>query len=459
MNDKRLSAEMVIKSPEIQDWLSQFEETDRSTAQSLLLQLKFISRDTYARWVLSELEKLTSLEKVGVFAVRKFNEGESVWDDSKIGQKSSKSQGSEDLVLSIISQAKKLYPDVFFDHPSINEIRSNRIHHIVLLDDSIGSGKRVSGYLKNMVTNKSFISWISGGFVTIHIVSYARTIQAEKVISKDFPGNNHKRRVRQLSDKLIFDSFVRYDGEKLQHRWGDDFEKIVALCNHEKNIPKARRRGYGNVMANMIFYHSVPNNIPGMLYCGQNKGWTPLFPGRVLPDWCQKLIDGYSAGSDSLSDYTKKQIFFLLIQLKRGLRTVTSLSRSIDSDDKICKYLLGIMIESGLLTPNHKITESGFDFLHDQQLVKHRLPYNFSLYIPKSWCTGQKEIQPSESIVETQGLQTDPIEDNSVGGEGGLSSLERTDAMAPPSPIVDMTTWTSWPRGRHLDHDPSGFKG
>lgn len=405
MHEKYLSAEMISNMSEIQDWLSQFKENDRSTAESLLLRLKFISRDIYAEWLLSKLEELTSLKKVGVFAVRKLNDGESVWDENNTGQKSSCSQGSEDLVLSIISQAKKLHPDIYFDHPSIYDIRARRVHHIVLLDDSTGSGKRVSKYLKSMSSNKTLLSWLSGGFITIHVVSYARTIQAEKVIRKRFPGSSHGKRVRKISDKLIFDSLVRYDGKELQHRWGVDYERIVALSDREKKVPKALRRGFGKVMANIIFFHSVPNNIPGILYYNESVEWKPLFPNRVLPDWCVKGIVSNTVGDVALSDHTKKQIAYLLIQIKRGLRTVASLSRSIDSDDKITKHLLGKMIENGLITPTHRITESGLDYLYAQPPIKNRFPYNFSLYAPKTWRAVLKETQPSEPIVETHDEQ------------------------------------------------------
>jgi len=60
--------------------------------------------------------------------------------------------------------------------------------------------------------------------------------------------------------------------------------------------------------------------------------------------------------------------------------------------------------------------------------------------------------------VEAHRLQIDPIGDSSVGGEGGQSSLERTDAMAPPSPMIDMTKYPSWPRDRHIDYGPAGSK-
>lgn len=289
-------------------------------------------------------------------------------------------------------------------------------------------------------------------------MSYARTIQAEKFICKKFPGSNHGQRVRKVSDKLIFDSLVCYDGKELQHRWGADYKKIIALCTQEKKIPKKYRKGFGKVMANIIFFHSVPNNIPGILHYNESVEWKPLFPKRVLPNWCVKIIEGNQVRDLTLSNHTKKQVACLLIEIKRGLRTIASLSRSIDSDDKITKYLLGIMIEIGLISPKHRITKSGLGFLQKRQPKKNRLPYNFSLYVPKTWCAGQKETQPSESIVETQGLQTDPTEDTSVGGEGGQSSLERTDAMAPPSPMIDMPTWSSWPRDRHLDYGPAGSK-
>lgn len=146
----------------------------------------------------------------------------------------------------------------------------------------------------------------------------------------------------------------------------------------------------------------------------------------------------------------------ILILVKKGLKTFASLARALERDVTIIKFLLKCAISTGLVSPNHRITAAGYDFIHKRLRKDTRQFYNFGLYIPKSWCAGWTTTQPFESGVGRPQAQTDPKGLVPVGGDDGEPSLVRTDAMATSSPMMDMTKYPSWTRDRHIHHGPLG---
>lgn len=144
-----------------------------------------------------------------------------------------------------------------------------------------------------------------------------------------------------------------------------------------------------------------------MLHC-KNSKWDPLFPARVLPEWCERLLDDDTAIVDTSAVLTNESIFFLLLEIQRGVRTVASLSRRNDSDVRVTKPLLDCMVRYGLITDAYRITKSGLDFIYAKRR-KNPVPYDFSLYIPSMWRIDQEETQPSVMGGVTPRSQTDPM--------------------------------------------------
>ncbi len=71
-----------------------------------------------------------------------------MWDkDGMVIARPPASLGSEDLVQSIVSNIIKAKQQFLLDHPNIDELRRNKIHDIILVDDSIGSGDRVRSFI------------------------------------------------------------------------------------------------------------------------------------------------------------------------------------------------------------------------------------------------------------------------------------------------------------------------
>jgi len=331
-----------------------------------------------------------------------------------------------------------------------------------LVDDSIGSGKRVGDFIQLMTNSKTFLSWWSGGFITLHVLSYARTRQSERVILERTPGSDHGARKIRLSSKLKFDNDLVYDVYNIHTRWGNSCQSILSLCSSIKNIAKDRRKGFGDVMGNIVFYHSVPNNIPGLLF-SKNNGWNPLFPNRSLPDWTIDLLEKKTNSSESSeAGFEQLQVSnsmgSLLKLIRAGLRTRASLSRRLDCDERITQELVDQAIQLGLISNNIRLLKAGEDYLLKEQRENPARKPDYTMYIPQSWCAGQGTVQPSDHDASKARVQTDSIDLELMDGDDGESSLERTDAIATSSPMRDVPQYPSWARERHIPHGPTGLK-
>lgn len=464
MIGRRLTLEKIDHSQEIQSWLTQFSSNDILAAKSLLCRLQFISRDEYSTWLLSKLSNYSRLCNVAIYSVRKFDsDAQCLWTDNGNTQpRPAQTQGSEDLVASVISNANRQHNNSFLDHPSLSVLKDQKVRDIILVDDSIGSGKRVADFIELMTNSKTFMSWWSGGFITLHILSYARTRQSDKYIKDRTPGSDHGRRKIRLSSKLKFVSGLVYDAFDIHTRWGNSSQAILSLCSSTTKIANDRRKGFGDVMGNIVFYHSVPNNIPGMLVSNR-KGWIPLFPNRSLPDWTIRLLENTEFSSETTEiGYGQLQVSSNMVDLleliKSGLRTRASLSRRLDCDEQIVQNLVGRAIQLGFISATKRLSKIGKDYLSRNKSSRLKRSHDYSLYIPQSWCAGQGTVQPSAHDSSEDWDQTDSIDFELMDGDDGESSLERTDAMATSSPMMNVPQHPSWARKRHIHHGPTGLK-
>jgi len=270
-NYARLSIEMIERSPEIENWLKQFPNGNQPAAISLLSRLLFVGRDLFSNWLKSILKTLPD-SRCALYAVRKFDDTvDEYWDaDGHPPGRPAESLGSEDTIQGILANVLKDHECPHLDHPSIEELKQQRIRHIVFIDDSIGSGTRVAKFVDLFFHNKKLFSWWSYGLFQVHIVAFSRTYSGESEIRDRFPGSDHHQRKFPKSEKVHFKGRHLFEDSHLSARWGSEWRRIVNLCDSETSIPSLIQRGFGGVMANIVFYHSVPDNIPGVLYFDQS---------------------------------------------------------------------------------------------------------------------------------------------------------------------------------------------
>ncbi|MEN8320979.1 phosphoribosyltransferase-like protein [Acinetobacter junii] len=386
---KTLTFEKIQRSKYINEWLTQFEENDKNLAITMLTKLRFVSRDTYAQWLQQEISNNTiDNTKYAFYSVRKLDTDESdkfipYWDnDGCVIDRPGESQGSEDFIYSLISNFTRA-KDNLYDHASIQILKENRIKNLILIDDAIGSGKRVYSFINSMLHNKTLKSWWSLGYINFHIYSFIRNSQAPDIVIKKVIGSDHSSRVYRKSSKIIFYSKYGYS-DNLENRWGEHTQEILNLCSRNNKIQKWARKGYGRVMSNLVFYHSVPNNIPGIFWFG--GGWNPLFPERALPDWIIQLLENNAAAAE-VPQAIPQQAIDILMLIKKGYVSKSSLSMALDIDINLLNYLLNKCITFNLLDRDTlRLTTVGRDFLHKNQKTIPK--WNKELYIPTSWCSG-----------------------------------------------------------------------
>ena len=457
---QQLSAAAIDQSPEIQSWLSQFPVGNRQTAKMLLHRLKFVSRDEFSTWLRRAIGRLPSGETYALYSVRKLDDTQTVfWDESgNPVVRPGTSLGSEDLVYSLISNLARLSNGKLLDHPSLDALKEQKIRDFVLIDDSIGSGDRISGFINAMLAHPTFLSWWSFGWIKLHIVCFARPRESEKRIIAKVRGSDHGKRKFRKSDKFTFGSEVVYELGWHEARWGESHAEIIDLCRAQTKISTRWRLGYGDVMANIVFYHSVPNNIPGVLWCRNNR-WNGLMPGRAIPDWLLSLLEAPAIASNT-ADNLSGEIIKLLALVKRGVRSRRSLAIRLSVDHGYVNDLIVYAKSLGLLTPQLRLTPVGLDQLIQSGKSTMFPKWDRSLYIPSSWCSGRATVQPLTADEDTvsQGSTDSVLALASTDGDVGQTSLEGTDAKAATPPLSVMSHLPSVSRKRHDTYGPDGSK-
>lgn len=421
---KSLNWDKINNSSEISAWLNQFDEADRDIAKHLLLRLNFVSKRDYSEWFTKTITKERFNDRSAIYVVRKVSEDQkTLWkEDGSVIDRPGQSQGSEDFVYSLVSDITREFKDYFYDHPSLECLKRNKIRNVIFVDDSIGSGGRVCDFIELLFANKTILSWWSLGLIKLHILSFARTKESECCVINKTPGSNHWRRKFKKNDKIVFFSEIVYSKSKLLTRWGEHWEDISQLCRRQRLIGKGCRLGYGEVMGNIIFYHSVPNNIPGVLFV-DNKRWNSLLSRRAIPSWLISLLEKkYIYPIDYFKLSPPKEMLLFLSFVKRGIRKSWNIGLRMDIDSEIAMGMFDNAVKAGLITRKGYLTSVGLSVLKENQKNEVSIKYDYGLYIPEFWCAEQVTVQPSangQAYVTKKGL---------VDGEAGEASLERSDA-------------------------------
>jgi len=456
---QQLSAATIEQAPEIQSWLSQFPVGYRQVAKTLLHHLKFVSRDEFSSWLRRAVGQLPDGEIQALYSVRKLdNTQDMFWDESgNPAVRPGISLGSEDLVYSLISNLVRSSSGKFLDHPSLSILKDQKVRSYVLIDDSIGSGDRVSGFINAMLANPTFLSWWSFGWVRIHVISFARPREAEAKIIAKIRGSNHGNRKFSKSQKIKFTSEIVYELGWHEARWGSEHKLIVDLCEQTTGISRWECFGYGDVMASFVFHHSVPDNLPGVLWC-KNEKWNGLMPGRAIPDWLLELLTGISVGKGANAS-KPDGLLTLLALVKRGVRSRRSIAIRLGVDHGYAIDLIARATELGLLTSQVRLTAAGLDRLI-QSCKSTTLPkWDRSLYIPSLWCADRATVQPSIQMKFTSVGLTDSVEVSaSTDGDVGQASLERPDAKTATPSFSVASHLPSASRKRRDTDGPKGSK-
>lgn len=210
-------------------------------------------------------------------------------------------------------------------------------------------------------------------------------------------------------------------------------------------------------MSNQLFYHSVPNNTPGILWFESNS-WLPLMPRRSFPTWLANLLMGQASVEKVCGNKPINQsLVAVLIAAQKGIRSTRSISRAIGIDPKVTENLVKKAQSAGFINESNRLTEAGRQTIWDSMGERRKEEFDRSLYIPSKWCVGRRTVQPSGPIEATRRVQAESLASLlAKDGDAGQASLEKTDARsaAPPLRVV-----TQLPSRSRVGDDPHGPKG
>lgn len=395
---------MYSDVPSTQVWLSQFLPEDKVCAKKLLNEIVYIDTDSIVSSLGFRISKIIeNYDTVAIFPVREltkekvtqadgqtYTKIESYFDliDSNqppILQPSEESLGSEAFISNLITQLSRRYPQKVLSNegmrilPSINEMRRAKTKALLLVDDLIGSGNRTEKFLNSVYSHPSIKSWISGGFLKIHVVAYMGAANGVELIEKWC--QRHKNTFLDVLNKC---PMLPQD------------ENIISLCERYADKNEKLPLGFGNRPVRVVFSHSAPNNLPAILFRDRDvlktkdpalrakiKSWKALFPKRALPEVLKSDLSG------------GKQKFPLRTQIKEILRIVNESQQIVPddiagsffgTDDEKLIYIEHCIEIGWLVSDNSKlcITENGRNELEclERRSLSKSVANNTNNYYP-----------------------------------------------------------------------------
>lgn len=325
---------MLSASIHAQPWLKQFSQNDQRIAKMLLDELIYIESETVVddistyilNCVCNDDKKNVLLPIIETKALNGYvYSSTNIFEQPKL-QNSAIPLGSEAFISNLYTQLNRSNPLKFplenDKSPSLKFIKDEKIRRIIIADDLSGSGDRVCEYIKTLLNNNTIKSWLSFGFIQIHIVLYMATKTAINKINNEI--RNYKR---GRKEDIILHSI--FDAPLLSEL--NSYHVIEGICINYSKSSEKWPLGYANSALRVIFSHSAPNNIPKILY--QNsfssftsksgvkyKKWNAIFPRRTIP---RKLKKDLAVNQKSENTDVIKRLIIILKKQPLDLRHIS----------------------------------------------------------------------------------------------------------------------------------------
>ena len=130
-------------------------------------------------------------------------------------------------------------------------------------------------------------------------------------------------------------------------------------------------------MGNILFHHSVPNNVPALFWIGDN-----LFSGR---DISGDLTDLFKVREGGIFN-KETDLVKLLILIKNRITKVDDLMVRLEAEEAYVQELIENCKEKGYLTIRKRIGKEGLLLLKKINQMESFDFWNRELYIPSAWC-------------------------------------------------------------------------
>lgn len=355
-------------------WLRNFDESDRPTAGELLASLTLVSHNEFERG-LSQLvvglaQKATGA--VALFGARELPDGldlEPTGSRTVDATPTGADIGSEGRVASLIRGLCRSRPGKLLNHPTLHELRQQRVDVVLVVDDFIGSGNRCTEYINAVWKYPSIKSWVSYQVMRFAVAAYAGTAD----------GLRHVQRHPAVPSV----EFFRHCPTIKSLPWEQSrIDRVRDLCGRYAKSKKlcGPPLGYQWTGALLVFEHGCPNNTPALLWAKSknDSSWQPLFPARSVDASVLSVFPPEIARRDpvhSLVEAGQKRIarsmrtvierplsadlIVALTLISRGRGRKESIADATGLTARGVENLLERCIAAGFISPLYRITEVG----------------------------------------------------------------------------------------------------
>lgn len=264
-------------------WLSNFSEDEQVPARLLLDALDLVGADRLRTDLVMKIEDLarTLPTPIALVPVRALDKTQSYYPthsrDARAQLLNSNSfPGSEAIVANLAGSLRREEENdgPFVAAPSLRNMRAARCRTVLFIDDFSGSGDRILGFDGAFRRHPTIKAWLSRKWIKIHVVVFSATGSAAYRLQQHFGADCvHAHRMCPTFDDRAWTVTER--------------QAVERLCrDHYIPTSKANAYGYKNSRGVMAFLHSVPNNLPPILWHGGRRlgsGWQSFFLNQAVP--------------------------------------------------------------------------------------------------------------------------------------------------------------------------------
>jgi hypothetical protein len=282
---------MRTDTPEVEQWIAQFDAVDQDTARTLVQNIHFVGADEFRAHMTAILETVPDQvgRAVALFAERRIPGRKTSphalykWPRRRVrradgvalrpadpDRQQEPAIGSEGIVSQLISDLQNRQPNIFRVHPSMQDLRQRRPRKFVLVTDFIGSGDRVRRFLDAAWKVPTLVSWASYRLLNFQVVAYSATEDGLAAV-RAHPCRPEILTVRGCPTIDLLPNPTRDALKSLSDSY----------CPGSPTAAETPL-GYGGTGALLAFAHGAPNNTPLLLH-KRSRTWCPLFPARTVP--------------------------------------------------------------------------------------------------------------------------------------------------------------------------------
>ena len=249
-------AKQLEDAPTSVNWIRLFRPQHQPIARLMLQSLKLVSSSEFETAIAKNIATIhrSTGGPIAVFAVNKAFA--LARRKEELGLKPDPSDkviiSSAGRTGSILTGVKRHLGNRILYNPTLDAMRKEKVKHVVLVDDLIGTGKSICDFW-NAWAWRSLKSWLSSQHCKLWIAAYAGHQEGLGRI---------KKRVTYLDDDHIHLNIALLRQDRL---WRPLIKELCVEYAPLTAKPGVAL-GFGDVMSPIVFQYGCPNNAPAILW-------------------------------------------------------------------------------------------------------------------------------------------------------------------------------------------------